>query len=205
MVSEKIQQWKAQIVDQLQDQQWYQEGRTKWEELDPQSRTYLKFGGAGALAVAAMFLVFSAYLSVRSIRTELTDKNDLINVIQSANDEMRRLKESTPGASQGGRPGEDDKAPWPQYLESTAGSAGIDKASLTISNEKAGATTDMAKETLMDITVKHVNIKQVVRYAFSLENGARPVKLRNLSIDTKNDPSGWIDASLSISGFTLKE
>ena len=50
-----------------------------------------------------------------------------------------------------------------------------------------------------------MNIKQVVRYAASLESGSRPIKLRNLLIDTKTDPSGYLDATLALSAFTLVE
>ena len=36
----------------------------------------------------------------------------------------------------------------------------------------------MSKESLFDLSIKHVSVKQVVRLAYFLENGSRPVKLR---------------------------
>ena len=53
------------------------------------------------------------------------------------------------------------------------------------------------------MAVKHANIKQVVKFAQGLEAGARPVKLRDLIIDTKPDGSGYLDATLSVSAFSL--
>ena len=62
---------------------------------------------------------------------------------------------------------------------------------------------DQAKEAMFDLKLKHVTIRQVVRYAFFLESGGKPVKLRNLTIDTKGDPSGYLDATLAVSGFAV--
>jgi len=83
-----------------------------------------------------------------------------------------------------------------------AGNSGIDKSGITASPEKAGESSEQTKETLVDLNLKHVSIKQVVNFAVALESGARPVKLRNLQIDTKADPTGYMDATLSVSGFT---
>ena len=68
--------------------------------------------------------------------------------------------------------------------------------------EKPGNPSELAKEALIDLTLKKINIKQAVRYAFNLEHGARPVKLRNLSIETKSDNPGYVDAVLAVSAFT---
>jgi hypothetical protein len=93
--------------------------------------------------------------------------------------------------------------PWHAYFESLAPNAGLDKSSLSVNSEKVGASNDQSKETLFDLNLKHVSIKQIVRFALALESGQKPIKLRNLSIDTKDDPAGYMDATLAISVFTL--
>jgi hypothetical protein len=192
--------WLSSVSDWLNEQEWFQELKGKWESLDPQSRIYLQFAGVGAVVLLFFYLVFSGIWGVQSLKHEISEKNDLLTKIQAANDELTKLRESQPsGAGNAG----DNSGPWGTYMETTAGAAGIDKSSLTISDEKPGNTTDLAKEVLFDITLKHVSIKQIVRYAFSLENGSRPMKLRNLSIDTHADPAGYMDATLSVSGFSL--
>jgi hypothetical protein len=193
------------LGEKLNEQVWFQQLKSKWDELDPQSRLYLRYAATAGAMLLAVGLVFSSWLSVRGLKKELAEKNDLLVLIQSANDEMRRLKDAVPRAATGGRPGETPDAPWPAYLESTASTAGIDKSVLTVGAEKAGASSDQAKESLIDLQLKRVSIKQVVRYAFYLENGARPVKLRNLAIDTQGDPEGYMNATLSVSAFSLKQ
>jgi hypothetical protein len=150
-----------------------------------------------------MLLVLSAVWSVHSLKKELADKTELVSSIQTANEELRRLRDETagsPAASAGAAAG---GGTWTSYFESIGTGVGLDKSMLTVSGDKAGATTDQAKESLYDLTLKHVSIKQVVRLAFGIENGSRPAKLRNLSIDTHADPQGYMDATLAVSGFAL--
>ncbi len=189
------------LNDFIQEQVWYQELKTKWEELDPKSQNYLRFALLGGGIFLVILMVFSFIWNVHSLKKNVSDRKTLLNTIQSANDEMRRLKESMPAANSRGGLGADE-GPWLVYFENLAAGTGIDKGSLSVGGEKPGTSEDQSKETLFDLTLKHVNIKQVIRYAFSLENGQRPIKLRNLLIDTKSDPTGYMDATLAISAFT---
>ena len=134
--------------------------------------------------------------NVQRLKSELTEKKALLTLVQSASEELRRLKTS------GGNGGSDASA-WAPYFESIAGTAGVDKSNITIGSEKPGATSEQSKEVLFELGLKHVNIKQVIRYAFMLESGQRPVKLRNVMIDTKGDQAGYLDATLAVSAFTL--
>lgn len=200
----RIGQWMSSVTDWLNEQVWFQELKTKWEELDPQSRTYLKFAAFGGTVALAIAIVLGSIWSVHSLRSELEEKQDLLSMIENANSELRRLREANaaaPASAQSGAQG----GPWNTYLENLAStSAGIDKGSVTVSPEQAAKSeSETVKEAMLDVSVKHVSIRQVVRYAYSLETGSRPVKLRSLMIDTKADPSGYLDATLSVSGFTM--
>jgi len=191
--------------DWLNEQEWFGQLKTKWEELDTQSRLYVKAGGlAGGLLLLLMF-VLSAVWSVHSLKTELAEKTELVTSIQSASDELRRLREETASspAASSATAAPAGNGTWSSYFETVGSTAGLDKTMLTVSSDKPGATSEQAKESLYDLSLKHVSIKQVVRYAFGLENGTRPVKLRNLLIDTHADPQGYMDATLAVSAFAL--
>ena len=122
-------------------------------------------------------------------------------MIETSTDELRRLQEALPGNALKGDAQE--ASPWSAYFETLATTAGMAKSNLNISTEKPGASSDQAKESLFDIDLKHVNVKQVIGYAVSLENGPRPAKIRNLFINTKGDPTGYMDATFAVSGFAL--
>jgi hypothetical protein len=199
MASEsRFKEWASQAKDFFNEQAWFQELKAKWEELDPNSRQYLKVGSIAGAALLAVILVISSLWSVRSLKNELSEKQDLLTLIQSGNDELRRLRDSNSSVAPSNSP---TTGPWPAYIETLGVGAGIEKASLTIGDEKPGAAGDLAKETLLNLNLKHVSIKQLVRFAYGIETGGRPVKLRNLQIDTKSDPEGYMDATLSVSGF----
>jgi hypothetical protein len=196
--SSKFREWMSSISDSLNEQVWFQELKTKWEELDPQSRVYLQFAAAGVAILLLLFFILSSIWRVYSLKSELSERRTLLHMLQSANDEVRKTRDTLPAGALQEAEGE---GAWTPYFEGLAGASGLDRSLLSVSGEKAGTSTDQTKETLFDLSLKHVNIKQVVRYAFALENGQRPVKLRNLSIDTKNDPSGYLDATLAVSAF----
>lgn len=191
----------SQFSEKIAEQEWAQEIKSKWEELDNQSRTYLKgaFTVIGILGATVLLLVF--WLSVRSVRNEYREKQELLALIRGASDEMRTLRESSASLSIGGG----DEMSWDAYADGVANLAGIDRSALTVGAEKKGDSLgDSVTESLFDITLKKINVKQLVRFAFHAENGGRPVKLRNLAIDTHPDASGYLDATLSLSGFKSK-
>ena len=197
----KLKEALSSLSSQIEEQAWYQELKSKWEELDPQSRLYLKVATFGSSILVILLVLLSAIWSVHSLKSELYEKRKLLSLIDSANDELRRLKDSAPAAS-ASKMLDRESGPWSSYFESIAAIAGVG-SNFSVSSEKPGASGDQSKEALFEISLKHVNIKQAIQYALSLENGQRPVKLRNLTIDTKNTQDGYLDVTLAVSGFTL--
>lgn len=192
----RFKQWAESIRDWLNEQEWFREAKTKWDGLDPQVQSYVKLGTALAVLVLAFVFAGGFIWSVHSAKRELAEKSDLLHMVQNANEEMRQLK-ATPTAPSA--PGE---AAWPAYFTTVASGSGIGGESMTVSEEKKGAAQEEFKESLFDVSVKKINIRQVVRFVFQLESGNRPVKVRNLTIDTQPDGSGYLDATLSVSAFT---
>ncbi len=198
---EKFKEGWTKFTDSLEEQVWYQELKQKWEELDPQNRFYAKAASLGGILLLMIIAVLSSMWGVYKLKREYSEKTDLLATLQTANDELRRLKDLNSSAAAGGA-GE-AAGPWQPYIQSVAGQSGLEPAALEIGAEKPGNSTDSSKEALMELSLKHVSIKQVVRMAFQLENGTRPMKLRNLTVDTQADPAGYMNATLAVSGFTL--
>lgn len=182
--------------DWLREQGWYQQARGKWDELDPQNRLYIQIALAAAVFGTLLLLLLSAQFSVRSLGREVAEKRDLLTLLQSSSEELRKLRDAR------GMMDAAPAGPWPAYFQSLAGPAGLDAAAITVSAEKAGTKTDLATEALIDLSLKKVSVRQVVKLAYGIENGPRPVKIRQLLIDTKADPEGYMDATLSVSAFT---
>lgn len=194
----KLNQAITKMTEWLQEQAWFQQLKAKWDELDPQMKFYGKLGfmGVGALFVLGAFGFFVS--SVYRVRSDYSEKLELVRFMQSANEELDKLKKFTGGPAASGYT---SSAPWSAHIETVAATIGIDKTVFSLTNEKALEKVGDMKETTFDVALKHITIRQLVRFAFALESGSRPIKLRNLIVDTKNDPSGYLDVTYSLSGF----
>ena len=186
------------IGEWITEQSWFQNIRSKWEELDVESRHNLKIAGIGGGSLLAIFLVGYGSYSVHSLKAELTEKQNLLYSIQGANDQLH-------SGPVGSTPSDAGKENWTGYLQATATQAGLDLGSLTLSADKNVGASEQAAESEVDIAAKHINIRQAFRYAFMLENGTKPVKVRNILVDTKGDPSGYVDVNYVVSAFSFKD
>jgi len=199
----RLEQLKEQITDRIAEQAWFQSIKSKYDELDPKSRMMIQAGGA--LSVILAFFLFGLSMSIRasSFQAELEEKQELLTLLKTSNEELKRLRNEESQRSRG-EGGNEGSAAWPSYLESLALTAGIPKENLSIVSEKPGAKTERSQETLIELQVKKVNIKRATRLAYFIENGSRPLKLRHLTLDTAADASGYLDATLSLSAFAIK-
>ena len=199
-IESKIKASLARLGEQLNEQQWYQELRSKWEELDPQSKVYLKVAGIGGAAIAFLAMVVSSLVSVSSLKSDFNDRNELLATIRNATDEIRTLKR----ANQGPQGSNAAEIKWGPYFTAKALSNGIDGSRVVVSPEKPGNAGGTTTESMFSLELNRVNIKQAVQYAFALEGGPEPVKVKNLRIQTVGD-EGWLNAKLEVSAFALKK
>jgi hypothetical protein len=190
-----------QSLEKLREQQFYQQIKQQWDELDPQSRLLLKSASIVGVVLGVLIAVFSSILSVRSLKGELAEKLELTSYVESETETLRRLKETNASINAGSPPG----GPWNAYVQGLVSAAGIDAASATLGQEKPGTSSAISDEALMEVSLKKVSIKQVVRLALQIETGARPAKVKNISIETNADPAGYMDAKLALSLFNVKE
>lgn len=209
------------IYDKIQDQVWYQQGKAKWDELDGRAKTAIKYASLIGSAVLIVAFVGSSLYSVAEQKREIEEKLGLIQKIQSAQDELRRLRDVTSRFNGGG------EEPWGQFIQSKGAPAGIDPSTIQIASESVvtgGASAPAAKtakspkdsketavtsgagpeETVVEATLAKVNVRQLTKFMHEIENGGRTVKVRRLKIDTQPDESGYLSATIVVSAFRLK-
>jgi hypothetical protein len=187
-----------QFSDSIKEQVWFQQIKGKYEELDPQSRTYLLLGSVGGGSLIVFLVLLYSLFSVHGLKTDLSEKNELLGSLQGWNDEIRKLREINQGAGSAPAP----TGTWADYLKSSAVTQGIDEANFAVGSQKSGANTEIAKEDEIEVAIKHSPIKSIVLYAHTLEAGTRPVKVRSLAISNK-DAAGLADATYVLSAYTL--
>lgn len=206
------------LSEKIQDQVWFQQLKAKWDELDARAKTAVKYASLIGSIVVGVGLVGTSLYAVSDKKDEIDRKTALIAKIQSSQDELRRLREVTSRFAGG------DAAPWTQFLQDKAGEIGLDPAVVTVGAEKLigektkeapkakdakaaapAPAADAPEETVVDVSLKKINVRQLVKYLQAIENSGRTVKLRKLQIDTAPDESGYLDASLAVSAFRLKQ
>jgi len=188
------------FADWIQENPSFQLLRGKWDELDQQSRLYLKVASATMVVLLAGWVFIGSWWKVRSIKSEIAEKDTILRQVQSARNEMQALRNQIPPS----RTGEADAQPWSIYFESIAGGIGLEKSSLEVSTESAGQSRGLSKESFFEVSLKKINVKQLTRFAAQVENGRRPVKIRKMQIETKSDLSGYLDAKLSVAVYSMK-
>lgn len=198
MVSDLV----SRISDAVSEQSWFQELRAKWDELDPQSRFYLKILFAALVIGGIVVFFFASAWSGYRAKAEFEEKTALVSSIQKAADELRDLKAG--GLAPVSEGGESTPTDWGQTLRNIATQAGIDASGMEISAEKPGKKNPGLKETLLDVSLKKTNVRQVVKFAFFLENGGSPIKIRNMSVDAL-DAEGFLEAKLSVSAYSAAQ
>lgn len=196
-MGDKIKNFLTEFGDKIQEQQWFIEAKQSWEGLDPEKRFYVIVGGLAGGIIVFLIMISSMVLSVGKLRNDVQSKRELISMIHTSNEELRRLKSSGMAITE-------SEGAWPPYFEMKAQAVGIEKTSLTIGPEKANKPVDSSTESAIELNLKKVSIKQVVKLALEIENGTRPVKVRRLMINTNSDPEGWLDAAISVSAFSVK-
>jgi hypothetical protein len=197
------------MVDSLQARPSYQKLVERWDSLSQESKLYVQFAGAGCLILLFLVTTIASIWHVRGLKQQLDQKQELLNSLRSAREEISTLQLKNHKDLQAIHAAA-EKIPWKTYFESVAVQVGIEPASLKVAPSSVEVEQDaslkaLAKETTFDITVQKINVRQFTKFAFELENGSKPIKLRNLSIKTHPDLSGYLDAFFSVSGFILLE
>lgn len=182
----------------LSEQEWWNTLKSKWDELDSKTRSVLAWAGAISFIATIAGALILGTISVKKLKKDLDEKNLIATQLDHASQEMRALREKNSNLRFAG---ESDNTNLGTYFIAKASTFGVDQTKVTVSAPKPGTENDLSKETLYDIQLKKVSLKQVVRLSHALENGDRIVKLKNLQIENISDPKGYLDAKLSLSTF----
>ncbi len=188
----------SKIREKLEGQAWFQELMTKWDEMDPRVRKNLSLGIVGGGVLILFVSCFTFYWSVRSSEKELYQKQAIIQMLQTSAEEMRMLRASRIGGANV------ESGGWSGYFTDVAQMSRVQPESLLVSDPKKLDSKNSVQENIFEITLKKITLSQLRDYAYSIEHGTRPVKIRNLEVDTELNPEGYLSAKISVSAYDLE-
>jgi hypothetical protein len=173
--------------------------RAKWQELDPQSQTYLKWAGTASVLLVFGGASLGTLIWVRGLKSDLNAKMEVLTLINAANQEFRNLQQLTGDRAAGGKP------IWKEVANSALSRAAIDPASAEVGGEKDLKPGPSSTETLFEVQLRRINVRKLVSVAHELEsNSEHPVKIRALQVETDGG-DGHLNVKLFASGFAVKE
>lgn len=190
---ERFSQW-------LSEQVWFQQIKDHWNDLDPEHRRIAQWAGTALGILTFVIWIGSIYFGVSSLKSELEDKNDLLSLLQHAQEEVQAIEKMT-GVSPSDGESSGIARDWNSHFQSAASQAQIDSSKITVTPGASSDTHPLVKEQLYDVALNRISIRQVTRFVYFVENG--PVKIRNFKMDTDGG-EGHVNLNLALSAFSLK-
>ncbi len=186
-----------QFLDQMKEQEWYQQIQSSYQQLSPEQQSYVKWGSI--LATVAVFFSFTLKIMKESntIKGEYFQKQELVQMLNQGSDEVRRLKGQSSGFGQSGQ------SNWKNILQNLASSQGLQPDAIEILKEAPGAAKNVIQETLLEVQVKGVTVRPLVQILFQLEHSQPPMKLKGISIES-GASDGQLNAKLNLSAYMAK-
>jgi len=175
--------------------------RTYWTNLDTRQRYVVGFGAAFVMAVLVLvFIVFPLWdakakmkksISINSGKLEQMVKLDDEFVVQEA--KISRIKRVL--ASRQG-----DFTLF-SYLEKKAISAGV-KGSIKQMNSIQGTKTASFEETLIDLKLEKLTIKQLTDFLYQVESPDEMIRIKRIAIDKMKESPEYISVQILVASYT---
>jgi malate/lactate dehydrogenase len=183
--------------DKIKEQEWFQQLQGSYQQLSPEQQNYIKWGSVGAAVVFFLYITFSILSSANSLKSEYFEKQELIQVINQAGDEIRRLKGQNAGISQGGA------QTWKAVVQGWATTQGLQPEAAEIIKEAPGMSQNIIQESLLEVQVKGMTLSSMVQMLYQVEHGTPPVKLKGLQVEAGTG-DGLLNVKMNLSGFMPK-
>jgi type II secretory pathway component PulM len=185
------------MLDRMKEQEWYQQLSSTWSQLPPEQQRMVRIGGTVSGLLIAGYLMFSTYDSAHTAKVEYYQKEELARILTQANDELRRLKGQNSGIQQEG------PQSWAAVFQGMASMQGLPNTAVEILKESPGATQGVIQESLLEVKLKGLQVRQLVPFLYQIEHGTPPMKLKGLIVEPGSE-DGLLNAKVNLSGYMAK-
>lgn len=188
------------VLESIRESEAFQQIKGKYDELDGQTKVYVNLGAIAAV----VFLIFLSLLigmaKVNGFKSEIEEREELIGYLQRSADTIKQLRAQQTASNA------DTSSPLPTFVENVLSRAGLDRGKAEIGAEHPGAEEKETVEMLLDVKLNQVNLRQLSQFLFQVteQGAARGLNIKDLVVDTKGDPTGWLDASVTIATHRAK-
>ena len=185
------------FTDKLMEQEIVQKFQNSFQQLSPEQQQYAKWGGAASAIGLIFYFTWGVISSANEVKAEYFENQELLQLVNSAGDEIRRLKGQNAGLSQPG------SQSWKVIFQNLAIAQGLPGDAAEITKESPGSSKNIIQETLLNVHLKNIQIHPLTQMLFQVEHGSPPMKLKGLQVNVAG-PEGQLEANLVLSGFLPK-
>ena len=75
------------------------------------------------------------------------------------------------------------------------------KDKITSMDPRSTPPNDLYRESVIEVRLQQVNLKQLVDYLFKIENSGSFLKIKRLRLKTRSDDPGYLDVTFRVSSF----
>lgn len=188
------------FFDKIRESDAYHQIKSKYDELDSQAKVYVNLGAVAIVAFLVLFSVLFCLTKVNGLKSRINENEELIGYLQRSADTIKQLK-----AQQNATNG-DISSPLPALVDDVLNRTGLDPAKAEVGAEHPGVEEKESVEMLVDVKLTQINLRQLSQFLFAMtqQGAARKLNIKNLVVDTKNDPSGFLDATVTVAAFKAK-
>lgn len=188
------------FFETVRESEAFQQIKGKYDELDSQAKVYVNLGALAAVILLIVLSVLIGMAKVNGLKSEIEEREELIGYLQRSADTIKQLRAQQSASNA------DTSSPLPTFVENVLSRAGLDRGKAEIGAEHPGAEEKDSVEMLLDVKLNQVNLRQLSQFLFQVteQGAARGLNVKDLVVDTKGDPSGWLDASVTIATHRAK-
>lgn len=184
------------LSESIASQVWFQELKTKWDQLDSAQQSMAKIGGVitGVLAVIGVLVSFG--LSAHGLKQDLKNKRELLKLLSQMSEESKPSSTESEASAQ--------TLQWKKEIESITSRLMINTSQIEWKDEKRIASQNPAQlETWLEFKLNDIELRQLVKLSVAIETHQPPLKVRALNVDSSRS-KGKVLATFSVSGFEVK-
>ncbi len=185
------------VLEKIKEQEWYQQIQSGYQQLGPEQQNQLRIGGLVGAFLALFLVIYSVGGPANRVRDEYLEKQELYQIVSSANDELRRLRGQNSVGSQA------MAKDWNSILSALASAQGIAPENLEIVKQEPGKSDAVIEESLLEVRIRQAALPALVRLLSQMDRGTPPMKLKGLAIEPSGT-DGSLSVKLNLSGYLAK-
>jgi len=186
--------FKARISSEFKEKVWDSEAalkaRQKFSELDTQTQSYVLIGSFAAFVLILLLTFFTLWGRTIALKNELALMDANIRLAQNSSVRIQELKAQEQNRNADALLRDFDvSGDASGFAERVGTKALIKKDSVTV--------TPGAKDSA-DLKLDKISLRQLVRALYLIEKSGSGAAVEKLSVDTKDDPEGYLFAQLTL-------